>query len=345
MKLLVTGVEGYIGCLLAPLLQQRGHEVVGLDTGYYRDGWLFSDRALVPGFPRFINRDIRDIDAADLQGIDAVVHLAELSNDPLGDNNPEVTFQINHLASARLAKLAKEAGVKRFVYTSSCSVYGVANGDDPLTEASPTNPQTAYATCKTLVERDVGAMASNQFSPTFLRNATAYGASPRMRFDIVLNNLCGIAATTGKITMTSDGSPWRPLVHLLDICEAIACVLDAPQDAIHNEIFNVGHDGDNFQVRGIAQIVADVYPGCELSFGPAGGDNRSYRVNFAKIHAQLPGFKCSWDARKGAKQLHDVFQRIGLDAAGFDAKPFTRLKQLKYLQSSRQIDPQFFWNY
>ena len=345
MKLLVTGVEGYIGCLLAPLLQQRGHEVVGLDTGYYRDGWLFSDRALVPGFPRFINRDIRNIEAADLQGIDAVVHLAELSNDPLGDNNPEVTFQINHLASVRLAKLAKEAGVKRFVYTSSCSVYGVANGDDPLTEASPTNPQTAYATCKTLVERDVGAMASNNFSPTFLRNATAYGASPRMRFDIVLNNLCGIAATTGKITMTSDGSPWRPLVHLLDICEAIACVLDAPQDAIHNEIFNVGHDGDNFQVRDIAQIVADVYPGCELSFGLAGGDNRSYRVNFAKIHAQLPGFKCSWDARKGAKQLHDVFQRIGLDAAGFDAKPFTRLKQLKYLQSSGQIDPQFFWNY
>ena len=268
-----------------------------------------------------------------------------MSNDPLGDNNPEVTFQINHLASVRLAKLAKEAGVKRFIYTSSCSVYGVANGADPLTETSPTNPQTAYAKCKTLVERDVGEMASDKFSPTFLRNATAYGASPRMRFDIVLNNLCGIAATTGKITMTSDGSPWRPLVHLLDICEAVACVLDAPQDAIHNEIFNVGHDGDNFQVREIAQIVADVYPGCELSFGPAGGDNRSYRVSFAKIHAQLPGFKCSWDARKGAKQLHDVFQRIGLDAAGFDAKPFTRLKQLKYLQSSGQIDPQFFWNY
>jgi nucleoside-diphosphate-sugar epimerase len=345
MKLLVTGVEGYIGCLLAPLLQKRGHEVVGLDTGYYRDGWLFSDRELVAGFPRFVNRDIRNIEAEDLRGIDAVVHLAELSNDPLGDNNPEVTFQINHLASVRLAKLAKEAGVKRFVYTSSCSVYGVANGAEPLTEASPTNPQTAYAKCKTLVEHDVGEMASDQFSPTFLRNATAYGASPRMRFDIVLNNLCGIAATTGKITMTSDGSPWRPLVHLLDICEAVACVLDAPQDAIHNEIFNVGHDGDNFQVREIAQIVADVYPGCELSFGPAGGDNRSYRVSFAKIHAQLPGFKCSWDARKGAKQLHDVFQRIGLDAAGFDAKPFTRLKQLKYLQSSGQIDPQFFWNY
>ena len=343
MKLLVTGVEGYIGCLLAPLLQSRGHEVLGLDTGYYRDGWLFSDRKLVPGFPRFINRDIRQIEAEDLRGIDAVVHLAELSNDPLGDNNPEVTFQINHLASVRLAGLAKAAGVKRFVYTSSCSVYGVANGEQALTETSPTDPQTAYARCKTLVERDVGQLASKDFSPTFLRNATAYGASPRMRFDIVLNNLCGIAATTGKISMTSDGSPWRPLVHLLDICEAICCALDAPRDAIHNEIFNVGHDADNFQVREIAQIVADVYPGCALSFGPAGGDNRSYRVSFAKIHAQLPGFRCNWDARKGAQQLRDVFQRIGLDRERFEARPFTRLKQLKYLLTSGQIDERFFW--
>lgn len=343
MKLLVTGVEGYIGCLLAPLLQSRGHEVLGLDTGYYRDGWLFSDRKLVPGFPRFINRDIRHIEAEDLRGIDAVVHLAELSNDPLGDNNPEVTFQINHLASVRLAELAKAAGVKRFVYTSSCSVYGVANGEQALTETSPTDPQTAYARCKTLVERDVSKLASPEFSPTFLRNATAYGASPRMRFDIVLNNLCGIAATTGKISMTSDGSPWRPLVHLLDICEAICCALDAPRDAIHNEIFNVGHDADNFQVREIAQIVADVYPGCELSFGPAGGDNRSYRVSFAKIHAQLPGFRCNWDARKGAQQLRDVFQRIGLDRERFEARPFTRLKQLKYLLTSGQIDERFFW--
>lgn len=345
MKLLVTGVEGYIGCLLAPLLQSRGHEVVGLDTGYYRDGWLFSDRALVPGFPRFINRDIRHIEAEDLRGIDAVVHLAELSNDPLGDNNPEVTFQINHLASLRLAQLARAAGVKRFVYTSSCSVYGVANGDQPLTETSATAPQTAYAQCKTLVERDVGLLATKDFSPTFLRNATAYGASPRMRFDIVLNNLCGIAATSGKITMTSDGSPWRPLVHLLDICEAVCCTLDAPRDAVHNEIFNVGHDADNFQVRGIAQIVADVYPGCELSFGAAGADNRSYRVSFAKIHAQLPGFQCSWDARKGARQLQGVFQRIGLDQPLFESRPFTRLKQLKYLQASGQIDAKFFWNY
>jgi nucleoside-diphosphate-sugar epimerase len=345
MKLLVTGVEGYIGCLLAPFLQARGHDIVGLDTGYYRDGWLFSDRKLVPGFPRTINRDIRNIQPEDVQGMDAVVHLAELSNDPLGENVPELTFQINHQASLRLAELAKAAGVKRFVYTSSCSVYGVANGDQPMTELSPTNPQTAYATCKTLVERDVAALASATFSPVFLRNATAYGASPRMRFDIVLNNLCGLAATTGKIAMTSDGTPWRPLVHVLDICEAIACALEAPQDAIHAQIFNVGHDADNYQVREIAGIVAGVYPACELTFGQAGGDNRSYRVSFAKIHGQLPGFKCSWDARKGARQLHEVYQRIGMDLATFEARPFTRLKQLKYLIASGQIDERFFWKY
>ena len=345
MKLLVTGVEGYIGCLLAPYLQARGHEIVGLDTGSYRDGWLFSDTQLVPGFPRTINRDIRNIQPEDVQGVDAVVHLAELSNDPLGENVPELTFQINHQASVRLAELAKAAGVKRFVYTSSCSVYGVANGDEPMTELSPTNPQTAYAKCKTLVERDVMAMASGDFSPTFLRNATAYGASPRMRFDIVLNNLCGIAATTGKIVMTSDGTPWRPLVHVLDICQAIASVLEAPQDAVHNEIFNVGHDEDNYQVREIAQIVADVYPGCQLSFGQAGGDNRSYKVSFAKIHEKLNGFHCAWNARKGARQLHDVYSRIGIDAVTFDARPFTRLKQLKYLSASGQIDDRFFWKY
>jgi nucleoside-diphosphate-sugar epimerase len=345
MKLLVTGVEGYIGCLLAPFLHSRGHDIVGVDTGYYRDGWLFSDRRLISAFPRTINCDIREIEQEQLRGIDAVVHLAELSNDPLGENNPELTFQINHRASVRLAELAKAAGVKRFVYTSSCSVYGVADDSRPMTELSPLNPQTTYARCKTLVERDVGAMASRDFSPTFLRNATAYGASPRMRFDIVLNNLCGIAATTGKIAMTSDGTPWRPLVHVLDICEAVAKVLEAPHDCVHAEIFNVGHDADNFQVREIAEIVADVYPGCEVTFGPAGGDNRSYRVDFAKIQERLPGFRCAWTARTGARQLHDVFERIGLDRVTFDARPFTRLKQLKYLMTSGQLDERLFWRY
>lgn len=345
MKLLVTGVEGYIGCLLAPLLQARGHEVTGLDTGFYRDGWLFSDRRLHPGFPRFVNKDIREVSLDDVRGMDAVVHLAELSNDPLGENNPEITFRINHEASVRLAELAKAAGVRRFVYTSSCSVYGVADDDSPLTETSPTRPQTAYARCKTLVERDVGALAAPGFSPTFLRNATAYGASPRMRFDIVLNNLAGLAATTGRIVMTSDGTPWRPLVHVLDICHAIACALEAPADAVHGQIFNVGTDDDNYQVREIAAIVADVFTGCELSFGPSGGDNRSYRVSFAKIHERLPGFRCAWNARRGAQQLHDVFTRIGLDRTAFEARPFTRLKQLRYLTATGQVDEALVWRY
>jgi nucleoside-diphosphate-sugar epimerase len=292
-----------------------------------------------------VNRDIRDMQASDLEGVEAIVHMAELSNDPLGENNPDLTFQINHQASVRLAALAKAAGVKRFVYTSSCSVYGIAEGLEPMTERSSTNPLTAYAKCKTLVERDVGQMASRDFSPTFLRNATAYGASPRMRFDIVLNNLCGIAATAGQIVMTSDGTPWRPLVHVLDICKAVACVLEAPLDAVHGEVFNVGHEADNYQVREIAEIVAQEYPACTLSFGPAGQDNRSYRVSFDKIHAQLPGFKCAWDARKGARQLHDVFERIGLDAATFNARPFTRLKQIRYLSVSGQVDESLFWRY
>ena len=196
MKVLVTGVDGYIGCLLAPYLRGRGHEVVGLDTGYYRDGWLFNDTALVPQVPPILNKDIREVTEADLRGFDAVCHLAELSNDPLCQNTPELTFEINHKGSVHLAELAKAAGVQRFVYTSSCSVYGIGDGDTPVSEASPTHPQTAYAECKLLVERDVARLADEDFSPTFLRNATAYGASPRMRFDIVLNNLCGVAATT-----------------------------------------------------------------------------------------------------------------------------------------------------
>lgn len=345
MNVLLTGIEGYIGCLLAPFLQARGHDVTGLDTGFYRDGWLFSDRGLVPRSASVIHADVREIRPEHLRGRDAVVHLAELSNDPLGENDPALTHEINHKASLRLAELAKAAGVRRFVYTSSCSVYGVADGDETMTEQSPVNPQTAYAVCKTLVERDVGALASPGFSPTFLRNATAYGASPRMRFDIVLNNLCGVAATTGRIAMTSDGTPWRPLVHVLDICRAVACALEAPQDCVQGEIFNVGQDGENYRVRDIAAIVADVYPGCELAFGAAGGDNRSYRVSFDKIRRQLPGFACEWDARKGARQLHDVYERIGLDAATFHARPFTRLQKLRYLTRSGQVDGRLYWRY
>src|SRR5690242_12025090 len=337
MKLLVTGTEGYIGALLAPLLLSRGHEVVGLDTGYYRDGWLYSDSRSSPYLPALINRDLRRVHEPDLAGLDAVVHLAELSNDPLGQNNPDNTFKINHQGSVQLARNAKRAGVSRFVYTSSCSVYGIGSGEF-LTETGHTNPQTAYATCKVLVERDVSALADDRFSPVFLRNATAYGASPRMRFDIVLNNLCGLAFTTGRIAMVSDGSPWRPIVHVLDICSAIVCALEAPREAVHNQIFNVGRDDQNFRIREIAEIVASVFPGCQLTVGPAGGDHRSYRVSFEKIHSRLPGFAATWTAEAGAKQLHEVFSRIAMARETFEFRAFTRLRQLEYLISSGQLD-------
>lgn len=342
MKVFLTGVEGYIGVLLAPMLMQRGHDVIGLDTGYYRDGWLYSNLQHYPCFPTFINKDLRHIDANDLQGADAIVHLAELSNDPLGQNNPENTFKINHEGSVNLAKLAKSLGIDRFVYTSSCSVYG-AGSSDFLTETSPTNPQTAYAQCKVKVEQDVGSLADDGFSPTFFRNATAYGVSPRMRFDIVLNNLSGLAWTTKKIAMISDGTPWRPLVHVLDICKAIICALEAPRDNVHNEVFNVGHNGDNYRVREIAEIVGETFPGCEVTFGDSGGDNRSYRVVFDKIHEQLPGFSCDWDAKKGAEQVRSVFEQIQMPQEIFEFRAFTRLKQLKYLISTNQIDADFFW--
>lgn len=344
MKVFVTGVDGYIGALLAPMLRDRGHEVVGLDCGYYRDGWLYSENHAMRTFPFQLNKDLRHVTEEDLRGCDAVVHLAELSNDPLGQNNPENTYKINHVGSVELAKKARKVGITRFVYTSSCSVYGAGAGG-VLTEESETNPQTAYANCKVLVERDVAALANDDFSPTYLRNATAYGPSPRMRFDIVLNNLCAWAWTTGNIAMTSDGTPWRPLVHVLDICSAIACALEAPRQAVHNETFNVGHNDDNYRVKEIAAIVAEVFPGCRVTFGSSNGDNRSYRVAFDKIAEQLPGFKCQWNATAGARQLRTVFERIEMSKEIFDFRAFTRLKQLEFLKRTNQIDTEFFWKY
>ena len=338
----MTGVEGYIGCLLAPVLAQRGFEIVGMDTGFYRDGWLYSDKALFPVFPTLVNKDLRQACEEDLEGVEAVVHLAELSNDPLGENSPDITRDINHKGSVRLASLAKGLGIQRFVYTSSCSVYGISDADR-VTEESPVNPQTTYAECKVAVERDVGAMADDEFSPTFLRNATAYGASPRMRFDIVLNNLAGLAWTTKRIAMTSDGTPWRPLVHVLDICGAVVAALEAPRDKVHNQVFNVGDTNANYQIREVAEIVGDVFPDCEVTMGPSGGDDRSYRVSFDKIHEELPGFRCDWDARKGAEQLYETFKRIDMTGAQFQAPPFTRLQQLRYLLRTSQIDKDFFW--
>ncbi len=340
MKVLVTGTEGYIGVLLAPLLLERGHDVVGLDTGFYRDGCLYHYNSRKS--PPSINKDIRLVTENDLRGFEAIVHLAELSNDPLCQLSPEITHQINHQGSVTLAQRCKQAGISRFVYSSSCSVYGLGS-DDLKTEESPTSPQTVYAECKLLVERDVSGMADDDFSPTLLRNATAYGPSPRMRFDAVLNNLAGWAWTTGQIKVISDGTPWRPLVHVLDICEAIASVLEAPREIIHNEIFNVGDTGENYQISEIAQIVSGVFPGCELSVGNNGGDHRSYRVSFDKLRRKLPGFRCQRDAATGAHELYDLFEWIHLSREIFEFRAYTRLKQLKHLMATRQIDENLFW--
>lgn len=339
LRILVTGSDGYLGSLLVPELLRRGYDVIGVDTGYYKEGTLFrsgGSTALTWA------KDLRCLEAADFNGLDAVVHMAELSNDPIGQLAPEITYEINHAGSVRLAELARKVGVSRFVYTSSCSVYGVAEGDD-VTEESPVNPQTAYAICKTMVERDVKLLATDKFSPTFLRNATAYGASPHMRFDIVLNDLAGLAWTTKRIAMTSDGTPWRPLVHGLDICRAVIAVLEAPPEAVHNEVFNVGDTKHNYRVREIAEIVAEVFPDCQLSFGPPSPDNRSYRVSFEKIRKHLPGFQCTWDARRGAEQLYALFKRIGMPPEVFRHRAFTRLKQIEYLIRTQQIDDHFFW--
>ena len=342
MKILLTGTEGYIGCVLGPRLLEAGHHIVGLDTGYYRDGWLFSDPVSMPRVPQTLIKDVRHIDQRDLEGLDAVVHLAELSNDPLGENDPNVTFQINHEASVRLARLAKQVGVRRFVYASSCSVYGVSDAEF-VDERSPVSPQTAYAKCKVLVERDVGALADADFSPTFLRNATAFGASPRMRFDVVLNNLAGFAWTTKKIAMTSDGTPWRPIVHILDISQAVEAVLGAPEQDVRGEIFNVGDNAANYRVKEIALAVQQVFPECEVTFGAPSADNRSYRVKFDKIHSVLPSFRCGWHAGDGARQLRQVFERIEMSKDTFDFRAFTRLRQLQYLIRTSQIDDRFFW--
>lgn len=339
MRVLVTGTEGYIGSVLAPVLMRAGHEVVGADTGFYRSGWLYRADA---DAPRTLVRDIREITAADLRGFDAVVHLAELSNDPAGELNPRVTFEINHEGSVRLAEQAREAGVSRFVYASSCSVYGVADSDF-VDETSPVSPQTAYAECKALVERDVGAMAADGFAPTFLRNSTAFGASPRLRFDVVVNNLCGHAFTSGRIKMDSDGTPWRPLVHILDISQAVARVLAAPEDDVRGQILNVGSDGQNHQIREVATIIGGVFPGCEVSFGPSGQDNRSYRVSFAKIAKVLPGYSCAWSVADGARQLRAVFERVGLTGEDFTGPAYIRLKRLQQLLASGQIDSSFYW--
>jgi len=339
MRVLLTGADGYIGAIMGPKLLEAGHDVVGVDTGFYRRGWLYDDGK---PHPKTISKDLRRITADDLQGFDAVVHLSELSNDPIGENDPGLTMEINHEGSVALARMARDAGVKRFVYASSCSTYG-AGGDEMRTETSALAPQTAYARCKILVEQEVRPLMDETFTPVFMRNATAYGASPRQRFDLVLNNLCGFAHTIREIRMTSDGSPWRPITHIEDICEAMLCALTADREAIAGESFNVGADSENYRIREIAEIVARTFPGCELTIGDSGGDTRSYRVSFAKIRAHMPEFKTAWTAERGARQLRGIFERIGLTAAMFEAEPFTRLKELKHLRETGQLDARLHW--
>jgi len=339
MKVLLTGADGYIGVRMGNYLLERGHDVTGMDSGFHRVGWLYDagERR-----PETFTKDTRDLTLEDLQGYDAVVHLAEVSNDPVGELNGDVTFKINHEGSLRLAKLAKEAGVERFVHMSSCSVYGAA-GERPSKEGDPVGGLTAYAKCKVLVEESVAPLADDDFSPTFMRNATAYGASPRQRFDLVVNDLAASAFLTGEIRMASDGEPWRPFVHILDISHAVACILDAPRDVIHNEIFNVGNDRSNYQVKEVAEIISGLVPDCTLVFGDSSADKRNYRADFTKIHEQLPGFECAWDVERGAKELLDIFGKIGFTQDLYEFRGHTRIKQIKHLLDTQQIDDDFFW--
>ncbi len=339
MRVLVTGHHGYIGAILAPMLVQAGHEVVGLDSDLYAASTYGEWQDTVPS----IKKDIRDVELEDLKGFDCVMHLAGLSNDPLGDLNPQLTGEINHQASVRLAKLAKQAAVRHFIFSSSCSNYGAA-GDDMLDENSAFNPVTPYGKSKVMVEQDVSQMADDHFSPTFLRNATAYGVSPFLRFDLVLNNLAAWAFTTGKIYMKSDGSPWRPIVHIEDISLAFLAVMNAPIEKIHNEAFNVGQTTENYRISELAQIIAETVPGCEVSFAPdAGPDKRNYRVNCDKIQRVLPEYKPRWNARRGAQELINSYTRFGIKLEDFEGPRYKRIAHIKELISAGALDQSLRW--
>jgi nucleoside-diphosphate-sugar epimerase len=339
LRLLITGTDGYIGSLMAPIMIANGYDVIGLDTSYFSEARL--GRGIETPFAA-LTKDIRHVTAGDLDGVGAVLHLAGLSNDALGQISRRVTYDVNHYGAIRLARLAKEAGIERFVYSSSCSVYGRSN-ELVVTEQSRVDPQTDYAVSKMLDEREIGEMADDRFSPTFLRNATAYGASPRMRFDLVVNDLAGQAWTERRIPLKSDGTPWRPIVHVLDICAAFLAVLRSPRETVHNQIFNVGRTDENYQVREIAMCIGDVFPGCEVTFGASDPDQRSYRVSFDKIASALPQFRCEWDLRRGAEQLRGLCERVGLTQEMFHQRPFTRLNQLRHLIDTGRIDADFFW--
>jgi nucleoside-diphosphate-sugar epimerase len=324
---------------MVPMLTTLGHEVVGLDSNLFA-GSTFGEG--VPTIPE-IKKDIRDVELADVEGFEAVIHLAGLSNDPLGDLNPVVTDEINHVAAVKLARLCKQAGVTRYLFSSSCSNYG-AGGQDWLTEASAFNPVTPYGRSKMQSELDIATLADDNFSPTFLRNATAYGASPRIRFDLVLNNLVAWALTTGKVYLKSDGTPWRPIAHIADISQAFIAVLQAPRHLIHNEAFNVGRNSDNYRVREIAEIVEATVPGCCIEYAPdAKPDPRCYRVDCSKIAQTLPDFQPQWDACKGASELYAAYQKVGLTLEDFEGQRYKRVAHVQLLIDDGRLDSTYRW--
>lgn len=339
MKVLVTGHLGYIGCVLTPMLAERGYEVYGLDSDMYRNCTF---TGTVPSVPA-ISKDVRDVTEQDLNGFDAVIHLAGLSNDPLGDYRPSLTEDINYKGSVKVAELAKRAGVARFIFASSCSNYG-ASGDNFLTESADFNPVTPYGESKVKVEHTVLPMASDEFSPVFLRASTAYGFSPRLRFDLVVNNLTAWAFTTGKVHIKSDGTPWRPLVHVEDIARAYIATLEAPRDAVHGRAFNVGQTSENYRIREVAELVEKIVPDCEIEFAADGGpDKRCYRVDCNEISRTLHEFKPQWTVERGIKQLYEAYCDVGLKLEDFEGVRFQRIAHVKHLLEASQLDQDLRW--